>query len=252
MSNRSDLLDLIDELTKPTAIANWQHEHVHTWINVAGPDEEPDLVCEWESAHSRTMVDELVRHEQDALLDWLQKAVSSSVGRGAGGGKAARERTPLDVSAFSLLEEIDGRVRSWMLDFGDTRGDLKRLLRGWYVKFTAVPREEADERRHYGIVAGWRQRIVDLMDSPTPVEITSPCPSCGQLWVTRGSGSDVESIRALWAIWRERPEDSQASCQGCGRVWHGVSQMRSLRISIDEAERHAESLTTDELTNQSV
>lgn len=232
----SELLDIIDELTQPTMIANWQHEHVHTWINVAAEGEEPDLVCEWEAAHEKPTVDGLVRHEQPALIDWLQKAVSSSVGKGKGGGKAARERTPLDISAFSLLEEIDGRVRSWMLDYGDTRGELKRLLRAWYVKFNAVPREEADERRHFGIVAGWRQRIADLMDSPTPVEITSPCPACGQVWVTRGFGGDAESIRALWAIWREKPEDSQASCQGCGKTWHGVSQMRSLRIAIDEAE----------------
>lgn len=236
MTDQNDLLDIIDELTKPTTVTNWQHEHIHTWVNLAGQDEEPVMVCEFEAAHARAMNDMLVRHEQDALLDWLQKAVSSSVGRGSGGGKAARERTPLDVSAFTLLEDIDGRVRSWMLDFGETRGDLKGLLRAWYVKWRSVPREESDERRHFSIVSGWRQRIVDLMDSPTPVEITSPCPACGQLWVTRGFGVEAESIRALWAIWRERPEDSQASCQGCGKTWHGISQMRSLRIAIDESE----------------
>jgi|GEM_PF-5230777 len=242
-----DLLDIIDELTKPATITNWQHEHVHTWINVAGEDEEPDLVCEWESAHSRTTKDALVRHDQPALLDWLTTAVHSSVGRGSGGSKAARERTPLDISAFTLLEEIDGRVRSWMLDFGETRGELKHLLRSWYVKWVASPREESDERRHFGIVSGWRQRIADLMDSPTPVEITSPCPECGQLWVTRGQGVEADSIRALWAIWRTKPEDSQASCQGCGKTWHGVSQMRSLRIAIDEAEK-----VSDDLANYTV
>jgi hypothetical protein len=233
-----EILDLVDELTQPSSVANWQHEHVHTLINVAPAGEDPEFVCEWETAHDKGLSDALVRRRDPSLLEQLRRAVTGDIGGGSGASKSARERTPMDVSAFGLLEEIDGRVRSWMQEAGEPyAGDLPTLLRAWYVSFTRYPKDEDTSRHHFGILASWRQRIIDIVDSPDPVEITSPCPNCGQLWVTRGHGHDVESVRALWAIWRTKPEDSEARCQGCGKVWRGVSQMRSLRIAIDEAEK---------------
>lgn len=244
----NDLLEAVDRLTKPKRHNNRQREHVHTWINVAGEDEEPELVCEFENAHQKLSSvpeggSEIVMPAL-SLLEELRLAVVSNIGGGSGGSKAARERTPLDVTAFNLLEQIDGRVRSWVDEFGESRsGGLEWVLRRWYALFTRYPREGAVEGRYVGILSGWAQQIEDLIDPPARQEITSPCPECGQLWVTKGQGSDTESIRALWASWRTNPEDSDASCQGCGKVWHGVIGMRSLRMAIDDTEKLASNVT---------
>jgi hypothetical protein len=238
----NDLLEAVDRLTKPQKHTNRQRSHVHTWINVAREDEEPELVCEFEAAHdvlaSVPEGGEDVTLPALSLVEQLRLAVVSNIGGGSGASKAARERTPLDVTAFTLLEQIDGRVRSWVDEFGESRsGGLEWVVRRWYSLFTRYPREEAVEGRYVGILSGWAQQIEDLMDPPARQEITSPCPACGQLWVTRGQKDDTESVRALWASWRSTPENSDASCQGCGKVWHGVMGMRSLRMAIDDAEK---------------
>lgn len=208
MSADPELIDLINELTQPIRVDVWQGM----------------------TKHVRT---------DPPLLDQLKAAVTSNVGGAGGGSKAARERTPLDVIAFTLLEQIDGQVRAWLKDAGEPwAGDISPLLRAWYVMHTRYERPKSD--RHFGIVARWVASIHDLIDPPTRQEITSPCPNCGQTWVTRGQGNDAESLRALWALWRGNAEDSAAHCEGCGKTWKGVSQMRSLRIAIDDAEKLSE------------
>jgi len=205
-----ELLDLINELTQPIRVDVWQGM----------------------TKHVRT---------DPPLLDQLKAAVSGDLGGGSGASKPARERTPLDITAFTMLEQIDGQVRSWMKEAGEPwAGELRPLLRTWYVVFTRYDRGEDTSRRHFLILARWVAGIRDLIDPPTRYEVTSPCPNCGQVWVTRGNGQDAESVRALWVSWRSLPEDSDATCQGCGKTWRGVSQIRSLRIAIDDAEKLSE------------
>lgn len=175
-----------------------------------------------------------VSRRDDSLFVELRKAVVSNVGSGDGASKAARERTPLDVTAFTLLEEIDGRIRSWHLDYASRpTGDISHALRTWYLMFTRNPKEESDISKHVLILTGWARRIIDIIDPPKTLELTVPCPECGRRWVTRGQGSEVESVAALTASLRGS-EDYEASCAGCGRRWAGVSQLRRLRILIDE------------------
>jgi len=201
-----ELLDLIDQLTQP--------EYVPI-----------------------TRKGQRVTRKDEALLEQLRRAVIGDVGGGRGGSRAARERTPMDVTAFTLLEQIDGRVRSWVHDLnGDEKGELVSVLRRWYNLWTRYPRIEADTRRHSAVVAGWVTQISDIIDPPTKLEITSRCPECQQRWITRGSGNEAESVGALSAILRDGTE-FEASCAGCGKRWVGVSQMRQLRIAIDESEK---------------
>lgn len=201
-----ELLDLIDQLTKP--------DHVHITRN-----------------------GERVVRTDAALIEQLHNAVVGNVGGTGGPSRAARERTPLDITAFTLLEQIDGRARSWCAELdGDDKGDLTDVLRRWYSLWDRYPRQEVDTRRRTAIVGGWVTQITDIIDPPTKLEITSRCPECGQRWVTRGVGSDAESVGALTAILRDGTE-FEASCAGCGHRWVGVSRMRQLRIAIDESEK---------------
>lgn len=200
------LLDIVNELSEPIRVEFWIGTHKHT----------------------RT---------DPALLEQLRIAVAGDIGGRGGASKPARERTPIDVGALTLLEEIDGRVRAWLVESGvEHRGDLKVALRRWYGVWTRYPRELSDESRVFAILQGWVGRIRDLVDPPTRQELTARCPECGQMWATRGNGADMESVRALWAVWRVPAEDSEAKCEACGKSWRGVTSMRRLRIALDESD----------------
>lgn len=201
-----DLLESVDRLTKQIRVTVWVDETI-------------------------------VRREQKPLLDQLRDRVGNSVGYGRGGGSLPNERVPIDATAFTLLEDIDGRVRSWVLDMtGSPAGPLVPLLRHWYVLFTQKQREESEILDYQRILDGWWSQVRDVIDPPVKQEITSPCPNCGQAWVDRGTGEERSMRRALWALWRDPKEDSEAHCEGCGKRWPGVAAMRSLRIAIDDAE----------------
>jgi hypothetical protein len=218
-SELAELLVAVDALTKPQVVAQWQGE---------------------EGARK------IFKRTDEPLLVQLRTAIHNNIG-GSGGGKQARERTPLDVGAFALFERIDGRVRSWMSELGGKVGkDLQAeaILRSWFVMWSSGQHEPAEVLRYASVVEGWAQQIRDKLDPPPQIEITSPCPVCGVEWVNIGlklpDGSDdpddVERVRVLAAVERENMDDSYAMCKSCNRVWRGVGQMRSLRIAIDDRE----------------
>lgn len=205
----TDLNEKIDELTKPQ-----KHRFTQTSENGAV---------------------KMVR-TASPLLTQLRNLIANSVGAGGGAGKAAHERTPFDVSAFTLYETIDGRIRSWCLDAHiPVRDELEDSLRAWFVVWTQKTLEDVLVERHTDILRGWVVAIEDLLEPPTKQELTQACPVCGQMWATVGRGEDQESVRALWAVWRVDPNNSYGVCRSCDKVWSGVSQMRQLRIDLDAA-----------------
>jgi len=218
-SELSELLLAVDALTRPVVVAQWQGE-----------------------VGERT----IFKRTDEPLLVQLRLAIHNNIG-GSGGGKQARERTPLDVGAFALFEDIDGRVRSWLSDLGGRVGkDLttEAVLRAWYVLWSAGPHRSLLVERYTDMLEGWAQQIKDKLDPPAQIEITAPCPVCGVEWLNVGlklpDGSDdpndVERLRVLAAVERENMDDSFAMCKSCNRVWRGVGQMRALRIAMDDRE----------------
>ncbi|MET4780824.1 hypothetical protein [Glaciihabitans sp. UYNi722] len=213
------MLNALDALSKPQHIAEWQGEG--------------------NSKH-------IFRRTDPPLLDWLREAIVSNMG-GSGGGRQARERTPMAVGAFTLYEDIDGRIRSWMMEAGGT--PIKaitptQIIRSWYALWqTSNP---TDHRRdaYSGIMEGWADAIRDNLDPPKKIEITAPCPICGQEWINIGlklldgqdDPDDVERVRTLIAVERDNINESYAICKACDKVWKGVGQMRWLRIAIDDAD----------------
>lgn len=247
------LLNALHKLTQPQKVANWQKGHEHDWQKCKCKDDEcTALICEWcdatfgEAADAVPHKGEIKRRVDLPLLDWLHDAIASDTG-GGGGGKAPRERTPMDVGAFTLYEDIDGRVRSWMFELGATPGkDLTptQILASWYVLWNVRNPGDGLVSAFAGILEGWVQAIEDTMDPPGRFEITSPCPSCGQEWINVGlklgngqdDPDDVERVRVLVAVERENIHESYAMCRACERVWRGAGQCRQLRIAIDDAE----------------
>jgi hypothetical protein len=252
-----DLLSAVDLLTKPVTVANWQTGHEHTWHICAGrhgqtrcQDADCGLyVCEWcdtTATHPTHPVteDKFHRRTDPPLLDQLAAAVTSNIG-GTGGGKQARERTPLDIGALTLYEMIDGRIRSWLLDLGAKPGGKitpTDLLRTWYVLWAAGQHPDGLDARHTSILESWATLIRDRLDPPKRIEIQDLCPLCGKEWMNVGlkmadgkdDPNDVERVRVLNAVEREQIQDSYAICSSCSTVWVGVSRMRQLRIALDD------------------
>jgi hypothetical protein len=207
----------------------------------------PQNVVEWQEAVPEKGIDRQIRKRTNPpLLDWLALAVANNIG-GGGGGKPARERTPIDIAALTLYEDIDGRIRSWLDDLGARPGkDVTptQALRSWYALWIGGHHGERLEDSYAAVLEGWEQRIKDVLDPPKRIEITAPCPICGQEWQNLGlklaDGSDdpddVERVRVLNAVERESIDESYALCSACDRVWKGPLQLRALRIAIDDAE----------------
>ena len=215
----SELLEAVDALTKPQLVAQWQGEKGAQTI---------------------------FKRTDEPLLARLRDAIRNNIG-GNGGGKQARERTPLDVGAFQLFEDIDGRIRSWMLGIGGTAGrnlEAEAILRSWFVMWSAGQHEPFEVVRFTTTIEGWVRQINDKLDPPNQIEITSGCPICGAEWMNTGTkladGSDdpndVERVRVLIAVEHENMDDSYAMCRACRRMWPGLGQMRTLRILLDDAE----------------
>ncbi|MCA0332265.1 MAG: hypothetical protein LCI03_20565 [Actinobacteria bacterium] len=176
-----------------------------------------------------------------SLLEQLQEAVGSNLGGGSGSGRPGRERTPLDLGAFSLMEQIDDRVRAWLDELGARPGkavSTGQALRSWFTLWCATPREVGDHDRRRHVLEGWVTSIRDKLDPPDRIEITAPCPVCGHEFVTTGllpgeNPADAERVRALNGFGREKAGESFALCAACDAVWSGGQRMRDLAVQID-------------------
>lgn len=212
-----DLLASIDELTKPTPVPLMQKANLEYGI-----------------------AERIVKRTDPSLLDQLRAAIGSSLGGTSGAGQLARERTPIDMGAFTLYDEIDQRVRAWMLDAGirpsnkATPGDV---LRRWYILWSQKQVADSAARNHQQIIDRWVTSIRDILDPPTRQELTQACPKCDRRWVLVGHGEEAQSRSALWAVWRDDPNLSYATCVGCDSTWLGVGNMRLLRIQLDDKEK---------------
>ena len=260
----ADLREAVQRVTKPVQRAVWQGTgHDHEWRRVTDARTGEDVggwACHW-CGEETVQLDhppvgmKVVRRTDPPLLDQLEAAVAGDLGQ-KGGAKPQRERTPIDIAALGLVETIDGRVRAWHRDVGSRPGNgisLRQLLDSWFVLWQAGSHADGLSARHTSIVASWESRIEDCIAPPKRIEITAPCPVCGQEFANVGlklpngddDPNDIEMVRVLTAVERESLEDSYALCSACSTVWKGVGQMRQLRILLDDVVRHADDAVGD-------
>lgn len=219
MTDYTHLRAAVDALTAPVTVAEW-----------VGDEDNPQLF----------------RRTDPPLVEQLQAAVASNLGGKSGAGKSARERIPMDVSAFTLLEEIDGKARAWLDVLGARPGrqvTTGQAVRSWLVLFQAHPTGQPEQTvaDHERRIRQWVGRIVDLLSPPPTFEVTAPCPECRVEWVRLGGLVDEdEQLRALVTVIREPHTASYAQCRCCGARWEGVHGLRQLRIAIDDAEAELE------------
>lgn len=166
----------------------------------------------------------------DPLLSRLRESISSSLGGTRNGVRAASERSLLNVAAFTLYEDLDGRISVLT---GDAAGHPEDRLRSWRNRYAASrTRGEVDEPTWLltvSILGGWVLRIEDLLDPPVVMELLAPCPSCGARHIITNQDTQMS---ALYAGYR-RGSDIMARCRVCSMRWTGESQLIALARRID-------------------
>jgi len=200
----NDLLDAVDDLTLPRNV-KVPTDDGHTWAT------------------------------EDALLVQLTEAISSSIRSGSGSGGAAWQRNVIDGDALYRASLITSTIGDWCRMAGAAvNRDPLADLRAWYVAHTAHP-DHADEF-YTGQLRGWAAQIRVMVNPPKLVEITAPCPVCGQGEYVNDMGERIRNPLAL--IYRPDADNTGARvmCRACDAVWSGVPAMEELRTELDEKE----------------
>ena len=177
-------------------------------------------------------------HMVDPLLVQLRSAIHSNLGKTHSGHSAKSERAPLDLEAFDMYEDIDGRIASlWLMatETGRLLGSPERNLLGWYRQFCAswALRETNDAQMllALGRLSSWVNRIDDYFDPAQVCEILTACPSAGcghRYWI------DAQGIRHSALVVEYRPgRELVGRCRACATTWHGDAQLVGLAKAID-------------------
>lgn len=162
-------------------------------------------------------------------------------GRGDGGkGIAARESTPMNVSAVDLYQLISKRMRSWYADesegasYPHSSSERVDVVTVRWAALVALRyrrgqlTEEGMQKRVHAIQQV-TAAIRDLLDPPYRFELTSPCPSCDAEFLPTGA-------RVLVVTEVKPLEKSFVSCRACGEEWKGIHEARRLSLLLDGVE----------------
>lgn len=166
--------------------------------------------------------------KQDALLAQIRDAMYGDLGRTSSGRSSGADRSILVLEAFTLYEDIAGRVEGWhrKLTGERKRATVEDTLRAWYVAFNA--KENEPHRVEHAVVELRRfaDRIRGFFDAPRTKEISGACPvdECGYEYALSADGA---MQTALFAVYREG-DDPYVECRRCGAVWSGDSTLLQL------------------------
>ena len=184
-----------------------------------------------------------------SLIAQLRAAISSSMAHTAN-KVSASERNILDADAMDKLEQIENMARKLYqsVTAAEPFPTPEQNLRQWYLGFSNLHRAGKVSRETLQARASKIRSVVSMIDDklnpPTSIEITSPCPRCGKLWVQTDelSWSRAITVQSRVAVYGSL-DNATASCKACGASWIHGQGMRQLRWEIDEAETRREDST---------
>lgn len=174
------------------------------------------------------------------LLDMLAEAKSASLGGTGAGRTADSERSIMNLTAFQLFEQVEGRVRGWLAEYSTARygEDVKSAVRRCYGLVKALhASNQIPEQRYEQILrqfVRWSKQIWELFDPPTVKHLLGTCPACEVSRLRNLEGGEEPTLIAYY--WKGiRPE---ARCQACGELWAGERALLDLGYhlgaSVDE------------------
>ncbi|NKY60380.1 DUF7341 domain-containing protein [Nocardia flavorosea] len=155
------------------------------------------------------ILDSLYQELQE--LRFGEKQGSESVRRATHGSAA-----PGNVSAISLLDDIDRTVRSWWpnVDSAEHQPTVARLYT--LCDWPWTPDELADLKRMTRTVEQWVERANSMLapDQRHTYELRAACPSCGETYLSVDDGAG-EMVRKYVL----QASQSSAECLACGMNW---------------------------------
>ena len=196
MEKPIDLLEAVDQLTKPTRTKVIQGDHVTTVVH-------------------------------EPLLVQLEQAVTSAIGNGGGGGSATG--SVLNDEALQRLFIIRSQLSGWCrdVDVRPTRTDAVKDLRAWYINFMGT---NVDPDFYTRTLNGWAATIRELIDPPKRVPLRDPCPVCKASQWTGVDGGLRASPVAVEYDHGDPYRTVKAVCraEGCGAEWVGPNAVEEL------------------------
>ena len=240
----TELLDLVDDLTKPVTI----HVTQEIW-ETRMRDGRPVTDDNGNPIRVHTGNTRKTKATQPALLHQLDAAIRSTMARAGGGGNAKHERNILDAEALYEAIRIVTTITDWCRSVGirATRNPT-RDLRAWYAARIAT--NPTTDEFHVRELTKWRGVIRAKLNRPEQLEVTAPCPQCHySTWEDEyeredGTTGSVERNRPVlveyWPNARDFLSTAVGTCRRCGREWRGETALRELRWEVDAAEKRAQ------------
>ena len=176
-----------------------------------------------------------IRHRP--RLRQLRDAIHPSGNKG-GNGKLARERSLIDAGALDLYQRIEKHIHKAARVVGaDVQDEAEIVLKRWLISARQKVTSDAFEDEWAHRFEGWAKQIDARLNPPVVVEITAPCPICGESKALDRDSGDLVSALTIryWRSGQEGIEDAETRCGFCEAVWAGLTGARECRYDIDTA-----------------
>lgn len=224
MTDRNELLDTVDLLTKP------RHDHI------AQIDDDGT----WLKAHTT---------EYPPLLVQLKQAVNPSTNTSVGSSSLASTRNLIDSDALFEYGKISSAIGDWCRIYQvQTTRDPIVDLRRWYVAFIGNP---SDSGWHLRELKRWAGVVMNILEPPKKFDLVVPCPVCGQDEYPNQDGDMLAhplvgtyrldtagTVVSPKVICRAVRTDDSGLQTPCGAEWDSFDAMEELGQEL--AERHAD------------
>lgn len=211
MTTTGELLEAIDELTRPVVL----HQTV----------QESRFTC--------------VVYDQ-SLLERLESEIRFSLSR-EGAKSLPNQRVPINSGALMLFMRIGSQVKDWaqVAKAPVYKADPSRTLRAWYVAWTQTPREPGEIAARVKLLHSWAASIRRELEPPRTKDLPDPCPACGAVeWWRDGERYPrplvVESPRNPE---RNLVDESTAVCRACDKRWGARELAYELEQITDHTDR---------------
>lgn len=175
------------------------------------------------------------RYNRPALLQQLRDAATPDPG-GTGRAKAPNERSVINVAALDLYDYLVGRAEQMYNEATGAygRGTPDELLHSWWsilvADNTLDPLTPTQLDTLHDRLDDMITRIRDLLESPTPVEITGTrCPECGTRRTPLGA-----ALTRQTRPWRG--DETTVTCRACNATWTGPEAISFLGDLLDHPE----------------
>lgn len=213
----TDLLDAIDQLTKPYTI---------TVRDIHGNPTTDDTGRE-------------VKVQQPARLEQLHDAIASSGNTGGPNGASRAERSLLNAGALEQWTAYRDRINKAARDVNVTiHHDPSVTLRRWYVEVNARTLTDAFTLEWAGRFTAWARDIDRRLNPPYQREVTSPCPFCGERKAIDKVNNEIVTA-VIAECWRDTDGADTSwfiRCRFCGANGVTLTQVREWAYGIEQAE----------------